>query len=335
MSINAVISNEIATHIGNFNINIAFAKDVDNFVITDFTFTAVSGNGLNNITRILTGSGSTYMVNVSVPSNVAGAFSVEITGHVTVDGSPQSVVATAKTFRYDTIFDVRTAFKSLQYNDPEYEIVLPISFDESVLWFDKSDLSIEKKVGSEPYLLEHYVRGKDANYDVVFHPEGGTWGAICVDITGEVIKEEGLLREIINIDPVLISYNHLTPTLANADTPFKSEDGWWNIALEFEHPVLGFGIHSIITGIEHKQTFIYRGQSLDVKPETIPPPFSETYTHEAAQQLHCVGEWVSTNNLKSREQARYFWVKLTSDEDKVPEIFLKDVHGLSPVSVAI
>ena len=119
------------------------------------------------------------------------------------------------------------------------------------------------------------------------------------------------------------------------DTPFRSDDGWWNIALDFEYPVVGFGIHSIITGIEHKQTFIYRGQSLDVKPETIPPPFSETYTHEAAQQFHCVGEWVSTDNLKSREQARYFWVKLTSDEDKVPEIFLKDVHRLSPVSVSV
>ena len=333
MSINAVISNDISTHIGNFSVNIAFAEDVKGFVMGDLTFTAVSGNGLSNITRTLSGSGATYMVNVSVPSKVTGSFSVQITGQVTVDGSAQSVVSKSKTFRYDTIFDVSTSFKSLQYNDRDNEIVLAVQYSEDVFWFDKSDLSIEKKAGSDAFLIEHYVRGKDANYDVVFHPVRGSWGAICVDITGEVIKESGLLREIVNVDPVLISYNNLTPTLSNVDTPFKSEDGWWNVCLAFEYPVVGFGIHSIITGIEHKQDFIYQGLNLDVMPEIMPPIFSDVYSFSEVQRKHCVGAWEYID-LISTEQARYFWVKLKSDEDKVPEILLKDENGLSPVSVS-
>lgn len=334
MSINAVISNDISTHIGNFSVNIAFAENVTDFVISDLAFSAVSGNGLNNIARTLTGSGSTYMVNVSVPERVTGSFSVDITGQVMVDGTAQDVVATAKTFRYDTIFDVNTSFQSLRYNDSENEIVLPIRFDDDVFWFDKSDLSIEKKAGSEAYLLDHYVRGEGTNYEVVFHPAGGTWGAICVDITGEVIKESDLVREIVNVEPVLVSYNNRTPTLANVGTPFKSEDDWWNIALEFEYPVVGFGIHSIITGIEHEQDFIYCGRSLDVKPDTVPPAFSSVYAFSEVQGRHCVGDWEYID-LMSTEQGRYFWVKLKSDSDKSPEVLLKDVHGLRPVSVSI
>ena len=337
MSINAVISNEISTHIGNFSVNIAFAKDVTDFDISDVTFTAVSGNGVTNINRTLSGSGATYMVNVSVPGAVSGSFSVEITGQVMVDGTAERVVATIKTFRYDTIFDVRTAFLPLRYNDDE--IILPIQYDEDVLWFDKSDLFVEKRAGTEAYLLEHYVRGVDADYEVVFHPARGTWGAIGVDITGEVIKESDLVREIVSVDPVLISYNNLLPTLADVDTPFMSEDGWWNVGLSFEYPVVGFGIHSIITGIEHSRDFIYRGLSMDVKPENMPPAFSDVYPFAEVSGQHCVGDWEYVD-LMSTEQGRYFWVKLHpnnsgANSDEVPEILLKDVNGLRPVSVAI
>ena len=334
MSINAVISNDISTHIGNFTVNIAFADEITEFALSDVTFAAVSGNGLTNIKRVLTGSGATYMVNISVPANVVGAFSVAITGQVMVDGSSERVVAEAKTFRYDTIVDVQTEFRDLQYNDAENEIILPIQFDEDVLWFDRSDLFVERKAGSEAYLLEHYVRGADADYEVVFIPEEGTWGGFTVDITGEVIKEADLVREIIHIDPLLISYNNLTPTLADVDTPVRSEDGWWNVSLSFEYPVIGFGVHSIITGIEHEQSFIYRGLSMDVMPEDVPPPFSDVYVFEDVQRMHCVGNWKYVD-LRSEEAGRYFWVKLRSDEDKEPEILLKDINGLRAVSVSI
>lgn len=336
MSINAVISNDISTHIGNFSVNIAFAKDVTDFVISDVTFTAVDGNGLTDIGRVLTGRGAAYMVNVSVPSDVKGSFSVAITGEVLVDGSAERVVATVKTFRYDTIFDVRTSFLPLRYNDLENEVILPIQFDEEVIWFDKSDLFVKRRAGSVAYLLDHYVLGADSDYEVVFQPARGTWGAIGVDITGEVIKESDLVREIVHVDPVLISYNNLPGVLADVDTPFMSADGWWNVGLSFEYPVVDFGIHSIITGIEHSRDFIYRGLSMDVKPSSVPPSFSDVYPYGEVQGKHCVGDWEYVG-LKSTEQGRYFWVKLQSDSEpeKMPEILLKDENGLRPVSVAL
>ena len=58
------------------------------------------------------------------------------------------------------------------------------------------------------------------------------------------------------------------------------------------------------------------------------------YPFSDAQEKHCVGDW-ETVDLRSTEQGRYFWVKLKSDEDKMPEILLKDVHGLQNISVAV
>lgn len=329
--INANITNHIQTHIGDFTVNVAFAKDVEDFDLANVSFAAVSGNGTMGVSFLFTGSGSNYMITVIVPDGVEGSFSVNITGQVTVDGSAQDVVATERVFSYDTIFDVRTTFGGLRYNDEK--IVLPINFAEDVLWFDKSDLLVEGKAGSDAYLIDYYIRGKDADYEVVFNPALGTWGAVCVDITGEVVKEADLVREIVNVDPLLISYNHLSPVLADVGTPFKSDDGWWNIAVAFEYPVVGFGIHSIITGISHTQLFIYQGMSLDVKPEIDPPAFSDVYPFESVQGQHCVGDWISVGEV-STEQGRYFWVKLNTVSDEMPEIFLKEEDAiLKSVSV--
>lgn len=334
--VRANITNDLVTHIGNFSVNIAFAEAVTDFALSDLVFTAVSGNGLNDLSWTLTGVQSTYMVNISVPADVQGSFSIGITGQVSVSGTGQDVVAVVKTFRYDTIFEVETAFSRLRYNAAVSEIILPMRFSEDVLWFDRSDLSVEWKAGSEAYFLNYHVLGEGSDYEVMFRPMDETWGAVCVDLTGEVVKESDLVREIVHVEPILISYNNLTPTLADVGTPFRSDDGWWNISLSFESPIVGFGIHSLSVGIDIAADFIYRGLNLDVEPEGVPPPFSDVYPFSEVQGKHCVGEWEYVD-LRSEEQARYFWVKLRSDteSEKVPEILLKDVHGLLPVSVAI
>ena len=269
--INAIISNNVSTHTGNFGINIVFAEAVTGFDISDITFTAVDGNGITGISHTLSGSGASYIVNVSVPSNVQGSFSVNITGMVNVSGTAQNVVATVKTFRYDTVAGVGTTLSPLSYNAAGDQIILPVTFASDVIWFDKSDLDVEKRAGSDAFLLDLYVRGQDRNFDIIFLPAAGTWGAIGVDITGDVINENYLTRKTVDVEALLISYNNLTPTLKDVETPFKSSDGWWNIGLELESPAVGFGIHSIITGIDHQQSFIYRGLRLDVKPAKMPP----------------------------------------------------------------
>lgn len=336
MSINAVITNNIGTHIGDFPINIAFAAEVSDFVLSDLTFTAVSGNGTTGVVfRQVTGSGANYMVAVSLPSNVEGAFSVEITGQVAVNGVVQDVVATVKTFRYDTIFDVSTVFLPLRYNDAENEIVLPVQFGESVFWFDKSDLSIEEKVGTPAYLIEHYVRGEDANYDVVFNPAPQTWGAICVNIAGEVVKETDLVREIVNATPMLISYNKLPVLIKDVATPTKSKDGYWNVIVTFEYPIENFSAGDMILGINTTALLMYRGLTLDVQPDDVLPDIGKHYDPTVAPANHKIGDWQYHGVGRTAEQGRYFYIKFISADTDMPEVLLREKNGIKPVSVAI
>ena len=243
---------------------------------------------------------------------------------------------------------IDATFGALDYQD-EPNIVLPIAFTESgtaldVLPITTSGLSVQGVAGSDVSLLDYTVRAVVDNvgdierdkYEVVFTPARNTAGAVVVDFTGEVEKQTDSMLETVTVTPILISYNNLTPILKDVEAPYQTDDGWWNIGLEFEYSVVGFGIHSIITGIEHTADHIYRALTLDVKPSEPPPAFSEAYPYADAQQFHCIGDWEYVD-LASTTQARFFWVKLNApDVEEMPEIYLREEDTqLKPVSVEV
>ncbi len=206
--INANITNYITVHSGTFSINIVFDTNVTDFTKSDITFRAVSGNGISDLTfSEITGVGSSYMLTVTVPSGVVGAFSVEIDGQVSVSGVSQSVESTSRTFNYDTIPNVTTTMKSVDYQQ-NGEINLQVAFSADVLWFDKTDLRIQRMAGDDPSLMDYYITGSGREYRVVFLPARGTRGAILVDIDGSVQRTSGLMREIVNITPTMIVYDY-------------------------------------------------------------------------------------------------------------------------------
>ena len=205
--INANITNYITVHSGTFSINIVFDTNVTDFTKSDITFRAVSGNGISDLTfSEITGVGSSYMLTVTVPSGVVGAFSVEIDGQVSVSGVSQAVESTSRTFNYDTIPNVTTTMKSVDYQQ-NGEINLQVAFSADVLWFDKTDLRIQRMAGDDPSLMDYYITGSGREYRVVFLPARGTRGAILVDIDGSVQRTSGLMREIVNITPTMIVYD--------------------------------------------------------------------------------------------------------------------------------
>lgn len=205
--INANITNHNTVHNGTFSINIVFDANVTDFTKSDITFRAVSSNGITGLTfSEITGAGSSYMLTVTVPSGISGAFSVEIDGQVSVSGVSQAVVATSRIFTYDTIPNVTTTMKSVDYQE-NGEISLQVAFSADVLWFDKTDLRIQRMAGDDPSLMEYYITGSGRDYQVIFLPARGTRGAILVDIAGAVQRPSGLLREIVNITPTMIVYD--------------------------------------------------------------------------------------------------------------------------------
>ena len=205
--INANITNYITVHNGTFSINIVFDTNVMDFTKSDITLRAVSGNGISDLTfSEIIGVGSSYMLTVTAPSGVVGAFSVEIDGQVSVSGESQAVDATSRTFTYDTIPNVTTTMKTVDYQQ-NGEINLQVAFSADVLWFDKTDLRIQRMAGDDPSLMDYYITGSGREYRVVFLPARGTRGAILVDIDGSVQRTSGLMREIVNITPNMIVYD--------------------------------------------------------------------------------------------------------------------------------
>ena len=206
--INANITNHTSVHNGTFSINIVFDASITDFTKSDITFRAASGNGITDlIFSEITGTGASYMLTVTVPNNVAGGFSVEIDGQVNVSGISQSVDATPRTFQYDTIPNVTTTMKAVDYQE-NGEITLQVEFSTDVMWFDKTDLRLQWMAGNDPSLMDYYITGSGREYRIYFQPAKGTSGAILVDISGSVQRTSGLMREIVNISPTLISYNY-------------------------------------------------------------------------------------------------------------------------------
>ena len=96
--------------------------------------------------------------------------------------------------------------KSVDYQQ-NGEINLQVAFSADVLWFDKTDLRIQRMAGDDPSLMDYYITGSGREYRVVFLPARGTRGAILVDIDGSVQRTSGLMREIVNITPNMIVYD--------------------------------------------------------------------------------------------------------------------------------
>ena len=238
------------------------------------------------------------------------------------------------------------------FEDPNYishnRIELPLNFGNTdIIGIDKSNIALKSVAGDDAALMDyHILSGLDqANtpvkneYTIVLEPAPNTWGALLVQFVGAVIDESSLNQSLHTIIPILITYNNLTPTIRDFGTPYKTEDGWWNVSVDFVNPVVGFATQDLILGIPANYPVLYQALTLDVKPTEPPPAYGPKYDFARSQQTHCIGDWQYLADDTSTEQAKYFWLKFESDLDDMPEIFLREqslrtVNALRPVSVA-
>ena len=337
--INANITAHSGIYIGNFTIAISFEQPVTDFTESDLTIVGTIGNGTAGVQWDLTGTGKDYMLSVMLPEGKQGRFSVSISGQVQVMGESQAqdVVADSITVAYDTIREVNATFGELEYRD-NGDIALPITFydqdtqtdKEPVLWFDKTDLMLTKFIGDDIYCHDYNLisKGDDpdavegADYEVVFTPSENTAGAFKVEMTGEVVKAEGLIREITPVTPKLIVYNNITPVLIDMDTPEEIAPRIWNTSLAFNVPIIGLGIQKFIYGVQTETPALYRAGSLDVEPDPL-PLVERNNIHLNA----CIGDWIyETDNHNSQVQAKFWTLRFKTPvaETGTPELFLKE-----------
>ena len=321
-----MITANLTTHdvvfIGNFKIAIAFDQDVTGFSVSDLNIGGtVTGNGITGITTALTGADKNYTLSVMLPEGKQGSFSVDISGQVMVDNQAQDVVADPITVHYDTVRETTATFGELRYQNAE-ELSLRIIFDESVFWFDKTDLMLTQIAGDTIFSLNHNLIGKENDYRVIFRPAQNTAGAFKVDITGKMLKTQSSVREVPSVTPKLVVYNNIMPVLVDIGTPEQIAPYTWNTCLAFNVPIVGLAVDDFIYGVQRAGTpALYRAVSLDVKPPPL-PLVGEDNVHLNA----CIGDWVyEENNHNSQVQSKYWTLRFKTpvEEIKTPEIFLK------------
>ena len=214
------------------------------------------------------------------------------------------------------------------------EIEVDVTFDADIESLHRTDFGITKLSGSDifgswfflsgPYSPDDPDSSVEEYYKFHVLPDEDTEGSFLVDIDGGVLPVGGTTVIPVEYIPVLIPYNDLKPVIQEVETPYRGEDDWWNILVVLEHPVMGFGIHSITTGIKHVDDIIYTAQTLDNRPEEVPPDFTDSDgVYPVPEGQHFVNGWEYTD-LQNEYQGRYFWVKVKpdEDEDRIPEILL-------------
>lgn len=326
--VTANISAYDVVYIGSLTIAISFPQPVTGLSASNLNIgTTATGNGITGVRWQLTGKGQNYLLSVMLPEGKEGAFSVDISGQVMVDSQAHDVAADSITVRYNTVRETSITLGELIYRDAG-EISLRIIFNANVISFHKTDLILAKIAGDDIYSLDYNLLGKDADYRVIFRPAPNTAGAFTVNMSGEVIKAQGLVSEIAEVQPKLIVYNNITPVLVDIGTPEEIASHVWNTCLAFNVPIIGLGIQKFIYGVQTEGTpALYRAVSLDVKPPPLPLVDADSVHLDA-----CIGDWVyERNNHNSQVQAKYWTLRFKTpiEEIAIPEIFLKE-NAVSP-----
>ena len=90
------------TQRGNFYVGVSFVDVVSGFTNADVTLTAVSGNGVTNVSQTVTGQGHAYNISVTLPDGQSGSLRVALSGSVNVGSNSESISATSVVIAYNT-----------------------------------------------------------------------------------------------------------------------------------------------------------------------------------------------------------------------------------------
>lgn len=208
---NATLIQPTGTQTGMFNIGISIDVSVMGVGIDDFTLNALTGNGIIGVNFTVVGTEPDTNFNLAfiLPNDKKGSFEVSFTGMVTRVGEsqPEAVVSNTVVVLYDTLTEVTVVFGDVDYRT-DGSIILPVTFDENVISPSKSVFPITRVYGDNPAIIEYYIVGIDAEYDLVFLVPGDIKGGISVGADGYVLKESTEIWDNIVSVPKLLAFGY-------------------------------------------------------------------------------------------------------------------------------
>ena len=256
---NASITAPSGTQTGNFNVIVTFGTAVTGFAKADITLTARTENGTANVSFSVMGSGTTYNLPFTLPSNVEGSFSIDITGNVTVSGTEESVTASPLVVIYDTTVNVTATFGTVAYQ-ANGVIEVPITFAEKVIAPATSIFELSHVSGDGLEGMAYHLIGKNTAFTLVVDVPPNRKGSFAVDITGDVFKVSTSVWDNVVITPKTVVYDTTVPMLKNYDIPstYKADERF-DVVIEFNVPVT---FAPPLTGGTYLDHFIFEGADL-------------------------------------------------------------------------
>ena len=302
------LSAPAGTQAGTFNVIASFAESVSGFGNMNISLTpdaTAPGDGIAGITWAVTGSGRHYNILFEIPNEAHGRFDINVSGQVTLSGEMVDIAGTLTlSVAYDTATELTAVFGDLRYRETG-EIELPITFNEPVLYFHKTDAELSQVVGDVPYDFQVALTEVDAQtYEFSILPPPNRRGAFMIDLTGYVFRSSTSIRDNILVTRKLVPFNTYEIYMLNANIPDALTTGVWDIFVELSAPAIDVSTDDFIYAFEGTlpdgfldSIVLYRARSLDVVPGR---PSALVDASAAA-----IGEWDLVTGA-STKQGKYF-----------------------------
>ena len=217
-NISANITGNIGIKTGNFSLSVAFFDNVEGFTDSDIT---MSGT-ITGVSFTITGSGKDYHLNFTLPEATdQSSFSISFspTSSVTVGSEECSIEGNPVSITYDTTSEITAditdpALEIDPVNDPGVNgydgsgerlvITIQIDFMSSssmlhteLVGLSKTDFHLLRLDGDPIHDFDYYLRGSGFIFELVVIPQNNRYGRFQVDMTGHVLKADGITNEII------------------------------------------------------------------------------------------------------------------------------------------
>ena len=337
-----IAANINSVQTGNFQFAIVFTFPSDQvFDSTSFTIganvtlTDTQTTGSDPIVAAdfeVTGSTDrSVVITATLPDDVTGSFVFGLTGTVMIGSQEETIVTSStdstpptKTIQYDTRTSLGVSFSGLTYQ-ADYFIDLPVTFDDDVSRFTRTDFELEHVRGSEIFGMDTFLTGRDRVFTFSMLPEIGTEGVLELNVTGAATRD--VTDRVLDVDltPVLVPFNRKIPQIIEIEAEPLISEGTYDILWTLDHPDVGFDTDDILysgdySGIDFTDTAnrpsVYRARSLDVKPD-IPPAPDDPDTIPTA-----LGEWVLQREGSARVPAVYILLRFNVPETATGQLIV-------------
>ena len=182
--VRCVLTAPVKTVKGKFNIRLTFARQVQDFDLSNVKIETVSGDPIGEDVRVWGQDGNWYLT-CKIPDNCIGWSEVSLTGSVIVNSGLETIDARAVRIAYDTVRSVAASFGTPIKRGRKIEI--PVSFDTPIQHLKKPNFRFSHATPFQLY-------GTSDSYSLVLPDKGKP---LTVSVFGPVQKINGIDVKII------------------------------------------------------------------------------------------------------------------------------------------